>query len=67
MVNGTEARYYINDHLGTTELVAGSDGQVISDIQHSAFGDAAQIITKTVTFDKQVANADVSILIVRLL
>ena len=37
--DGTEARYYINDHLGTTELVTDRNGMIKTQIEHSPFGD----------------------------
>ena len=37
--NGMEANFYINDHLGTTELVTDRNGMIKTQIEHSPFGD----------------------------
>jgi RHS repeat-associated protein len=51
VINGTEARYYVNDHLGTTELVTDANGNIISRIEHTPFGEAVQVQSGTVTGD----------------
>jgi RHS repeat-associated protein len=47
VVNGNEARYYINDHLGTTELVTDANGNILSQIQHTPFGDEVVVQSGT--------------------
>ncbi len=49
--NGMEAKFYINDHLGTTELVTDINGNVISQIQHTPFGDEVFVQTGTSSGD----------------
>jgi RHS repeat-associated protein len=57
VINGTEVRYYINNHLGTTEIVTDAAGQVISKIQHAPFGDRVRIDTNKVSV-KLISIAD---------
>jgi RHS repeat-associated protein len=51
VINGTEARYYVNDHLGTTELVTDANGNIISRIEHTPFGEAVQVQSGIATGD----------------
>jgi RHS repeat-associated protein len=51
VVNGTEARYYVNDHLGTTELVTDANGNIVFRIEHTPFGEAVQVQSGTATSD----------------
>jgi RHS repeat-associated protein len=41
----------VNDHLGTTELVTDANGNIISRIEHTPFGEAVQVQSGTVTGD----------------
>jgi RHS repeat-associated protein len=49
--NGLEAKYYINDHLGTTELVTDGNGNITSQIQHTPFGDEVLVQSGTSSSD----------------
>ena len=44
MVNGTEAHYYVNDHLGTTELVTDERGRLTENISHTPFSERIKVL-----------------------